>query len=42
MKLRVNRPLFFGLLGLFCLLLPSTTKADSFDWTYQGTMFPIG
>jgi len=42
MNLRLNRPLFFGLLGLFCLLLPGTAKADSFDWTYQGTMLLSG
>ena len=34
-------PLFFGLLGFLCLLLPNSATADSFDWTYQGTMFPI-
>lgn len=37
MDLRLNRPLFLGLLGVLCLLLPSAAKADSFDWTYQGT-----
>jgi hypothetical protein len=42
MNLRLNRPLFFGLLGVLCLLLPSTAKADSFDWTYQGTEFLTG
>ena len=36
MNLRLNRPLFFGLLGVLCLLLPGAAKADSFDWTYQG------
>jgi hypothetical protein len=42
MNLRVNRPSFLALLGLFCLLLPNTAKADSFDWTYQGTMLLSG
>ena len=37
MNLRLNRPLFFALLAALCLLLPSVAKADSFDWTYQGT-----
>ena len=42
MDLRLSRPLFFGLLGLLCLLLPSSAKADSFDWTYQGTLLLAG
>ena len=37
MDLRRNRVLIFGLLGVLCLLLPGAAKADSFDWTYQGT-----
>jgi hypothetical protein len=37
MNLRFKAPLFFTLFGLFCLLLPNTARADSFDWTYQGT-----
>jgi hypothetical protein len=37
MNLQLNRHLFFGLFGVLCLLLPGTAKADSFDWTYQGT-----
>jgi hypothetical protein len=41
MNLRLKTPLFFALLGLFCLLLPNTARADSFDWTYQGTMLNI-
>jgi hypothetical protein len=42
MNLRLKRPLFLGLLGLFCLLLPSIARADSFDWTYQGTLLFTG
>ncbi len=42
MDLRLSRHLFFGLLGVLCLLLPSTAKADSFDWTYQGTFLLSG
>ncbi len=42
MDLRLNRGLFFGLLGVLCLLLPGTARADSFDWTYQGTMLLSG
>ena len=42
MNLRLNRPLFLGLLGMLCLLLPGTAKADSFDWTYQGTLLLTG
>jgi len=38
MSFRRKLPLFFGLLGFFYLLLPNTATADSFDWTYQGTM----
>jgi len=41
MNLRLKIPVFLGLLGLFCLLLPNTATADSFDWTYQGTMLNI-
>jgi hypothetical protein len=37
MDLRRNRVLISGLLGVLCLLLPGAAKADSFDWTYQGT-----
>jgi hypothetical protein len=37
MTFRQKVPLFLGLLGFLCLLLPNTTMADSFDWTYQGT-----
>jgi hypothetical protein len=42
MKLRFNALLCFALLGLTCLVLPSASKADSFDWTYYGiqTVFP--
>lgn len=42
MNFRQKLPLFFGLLGFFCLLLPNTATADSFDWTYQGTMVLSG
>jgi len=42
MNFRLKIPLFLGLLGLFCLILPSTARADSFDWTYQGTMLLSG
>lgn len=42
MNLRLNRPLLLGLLGLLCLLLPGAAKADSFDWTYQGTLLLAG
>lgn len=38
MKLRFSTVLCFALLGLICLVLPSASKADSFDWTYQGTL----
>jgi hypothetical protein len=38
MTFRQKVPLFLGLLGFLCLLLPNTATADSFDWTYQGTM----
>jgi hypothetical protein len=41
MNLRPKTPLFAGLLALFCLLVPNTARADSFDWTYQGTMLNI-
>ena len=41
MNFRQKLPLFFGLFGFLCLLLPNTATADSFDWTYQGTMQPI-
>jgi hypothetical protein len=37
MTSRQKVPLFLGLLGFLCLLLPNTATADSFDWTYQGT-----
>ena len=42
MNFRLKIPLFLGLLGLFCLLLPYTATADSFDWTYQGTINNLG
>ncbi len=38
MKLRFNAILCFTLLGLTCLALPAASKADSFDWNYQGTL----
>jgi hypothetical protein len=38
MKLRSNTALCFALLGLSCLAVPSASKADSFDWSYQGTL----
>ena len=38
MNFRKKAPLFFGLLGFLCLLLANSAAADSFDWTYQGTM----
>jgi hypothetical protein len=41
MNFRQKVPLFFGLFGFLCLLLPNAAKADSFDWTYQGTMLGI-
>jgi hypothetical protein len=41
MKFRQKVPLFFGLLGFLYLLLPVCATADSFDWTYQGTMANI-
>jgi hypothetical protein len=41
MNFRQKAPLFFGLLGFLCLLLPNSATADSFDWTYQGTMLNI-
>jgi hypothetical protein len=41
MNLRPKTLFLYGLLGLFCLLLPNNARADSFDWTYQGTMANI-
>jgi hypothetical protein len=41
MKLRSNTALCFALLGLSCLAVPSASKADSFDWTYQGIQPPF-
>lgn len=41
MNLRL-RPLFLGLLGLLVLFLPEAARADSFDWTYQGTLLLSG
>lgn len=38
MKLRFRTVFCFALLGLTCLVLPNASKADSFDWTYQGAM----
>lgn len=38
MKLRLNAVLCFALLGLACLVLPNASKADSYDWSYQGTL----
>jgi hypothetical protein len=38
MKLRFSTALCFALLGLACLVVPSASKADSFDWSYQGTL----
>jgi hypothetical protein len=42
MDFRLNKHLFLGLFGVLCLLLPSAAKADSFDWTYQGTFLLSG
>jgi hypothetical protein len=42
MKLRFKTVFCFALLGLTCLVLPNASRADSFDWTYQGTMNNIG
>ena len=41
MNFRQKLPLFFALFGFLCLILPNTATADSFDWTYQGTMLNI-
>jgi hypothetical protein len=41
MNLRLRTAWFFGLIGVFGLLVPNIAKADSFDWTYQGTMLNI-
>jgi hypothetical protein len=41
MKLRFNAAMCFALLGFTCLVLPNASKADSFDWSYQGTL-PAG
>jgi hypothetical protein len=38
MRLRFKTVFCFALLGLTCLMLPNTSKADSFEWTYQGTI----
>ena len=37
MYLRLNKASLMVLLGVLCLLLPGAAKAESFDWTYQGT-----
>ena len=42
MNLRFKTALFFALFGLICLLLPNMARADSFDWTYQGTTVLVG
>jgi len=43
MKLRFSTIFCFAFLGLTCLVLPNASKADSFDWTYQGiqTSVPV-
>jgi hypothetical protein len=42
MNFRLKALFFLGLLGMLFLLLPTAVTADSFDWTYQGTMNNIG
>jgi hypothetical protein len=42
MKLRFKTVFCLALLELTCLVLPNASRADSFDWTYQGTMNNIG
>jgi hypothetical protein len=38
MKPQFKTVFCFALLGLTCLVLPNASKADSFDWSYQGTL----
>jgi hypothetical protein len=42
MKLRPKTVFCLAIVGLACLVVPNVSLADSFDWTYQGTMLDLG